>query len=374
MKTENLLLHADSESDPDVRYATGMVVPDPVFWFRKGARSYLMVNALELGRARRQARVDEVIDQSALRDRVAKRLGRGPRPLELLVIQLRKLRIASVTVPERFPTGTADFLRKAGIRVAVREGLFFPERAVKRPDEVAAIRLAQAATESGVAKGIAALRESKARGGYLSHRGERVTSEYLRWIVEAEMLRLGCLGQHTIIASGDQCVDPHDTGSGPVRPNTSIIFDVFPRHGATGYYADMSRTVVKGRASKELRSLYDAVEKGQAWGISQVRAGCQGRTIHEGIQKVFQDLGYVTGPKDGRMQGFFHGTGHSLGLAIHEPPGIGARDETLPAGAVVTVEPGLYYAGIGGVRLEDMVLVKEGGCENLTLFPKELEI
>jgi len=120
--------------------------------------------------------------------------------------------------------------------------------------------------------------------------------------------------------------------------------------------------------------MFDAVLAGQQYGIDHVRAGCKGHEIHRGIQKLFEDRGYVTGPKDGRMQGYFHGTGHSLGLAIHEPPGIGVREEVLPAGAVVTVEPGLYYAGIGGVRLEDMVLVKRGGCENLTNFPKSLEL
>lgn len=371
---ETLLLHSDSETGADLRYATRFVVPDPVFWFRHGGKSHLVVNPLELGRARAHARVDVVVDQAAERERLAKRLGRTPTALETLAAILRRRRVRSVVVPERFPVATADFLRTAGIRVTVRAGLFFPERAVKRADEVAAIRTAQAATEAGVAKGVAALRASRPRGGFLSHNGERVTSEYLRWIVEAEMLRHGCLGQHTIVASGDQCVDPHDVGSGPIRPNTTIIFDVFPRHVATGYYADMSRTVVRGKASKRVRALYDAVLAGQQYAFDRVRAGAKGREIHEGIQALFASMGHVTGPKDGKMQGFFHGTGHSLGLEIHEPPGIGARDETLPEGAVVTVEPGLYYAGVGGVRLEDMVLVKKDGCENLTLFPKELEI
>lgn len=370
-----LLLHADSESDPDLRYATSFVVPDPVFWFRARGRSHLVVNALELGRAREQARVDEVIDVGPFRERLTKRLGRPPRPAETCAAVLRSRRVRAVTVPERFPAATADGLRALGVTVTVREGLFFPERAVKRPDEVAAIRTAQAATEKGVAAAAEALRASRKRpGGFLSHGGERVTSEYLRWIVEAEMLRHGCLGQHTIVAAGDQAVDPHNTGTGPVRADEAVIFDVFPRHAATGYFADMSRTFVRGRASKELRAMYDAVLAGQQYAFDRIRPGAQGREIHEGIQRLFEDRGYRTGPRDGKMEGFFHGTGHSLGLAIHEPPGIGARDETLPEGAVVTVEPGLYYPGIGGVRLEDMVLVTKDGCENLTHFPKELEL
>jgi Xaa-Pro aminopeptidase len=309
---------------------------------------------------------------------VRRRLERGGakrvRPLDVLVAILREKKIRAVSVPERFPAASLEHLRKHGVRVTVKEGMFFPERGVKRPDELAAIRRAQAAAESGVAKALRLLRATKVRRGVLVHKGETVTSEMLRATCEMEFLRMGCIGQHTIVASGDQCVDPHDAGSGKIRPDTSIIFDVFPREAATGYYADMSRTVVRGKASKELAALYEMVREGQQHGIDRVREGVNGRTIHESIQKLFASRGYRTGPRDGKMEGFFHGTGHSLGVAIHEPPGIGARDETLPAGAVVTVEPGLYYRGIGGVRLEDMVLVKKRGCVNLTGFVKELEL
>lgn len=369
-----LLLHADSESDTDLRYATRFVVPDPVFWFRKGRVSHLVVNALELGRARRQATVDRVIDSGAVRRSLQRRTGTPPRPLDVLVAILRRHRIGSVQVPERFPLATADHLRKHGIRVATRPDPFFAERAVKRRDEVAAIERAQAAAEAGVALALDLLRRARVRGGFLVEGGDRVTSERLRTVLEAEFLRHGCIGQHTIVASGDQCVDPHDVGSGPIRPDTTVIFDVFPRETATGYFADMSRTVVRGKPSKAVRGLYDMVLRGQQYAFDRIRDGVAARSIHEGIQKLFTDHGYRTGPRDGKMEGFFHGTGHSLGLAIHEPPGIGARDETLPAGAVVTVEPGLYYPGIGGVRLEDMVLVTKRGCRNLTKFPKELEL
>lgn len=375
-RTDALLIHADSESDPDMRWATRFVAPDPFLWFRKGKRSFMVVGALELGRARSTASVDTVIDLGAERAKLARRTPKGT-PISLFDIYasiLRSRGIRSVTVPERFPAATLEHLRARGIRCAVKEGLFFGERAVKTKHEVAAIRRAQEAAEAGVAKALDLLRASRARGGFLRWKGEKVTSELLRTTCEIEFLRMGCLGQHTIVASGEQCVDPHDAGSGPVRPRTTIIFDVFPREMATGYFADMSRTVVWGKPRKEHRDLYDMVRKGQEWGISQVRAGVNGRTVHDGIRKLFADAGWRTGPRNGKMEGFFHGTGHSLGLAIHEPPGLGARDEILPVGAVVTVEPGLYYPGIGGVRLEDMVRVTKSGCENLTGFPKSLEL
>jgi Xaa-Pro aminopeptidase len=371
---EALLLHGDSETDSNLLWATGFVVPDPVVWFRHRGKSWLVVGALELGRARAQARVDHVIAQGAERKRLMKATGKAPRPLEVIAAILKRRKIRRVRVPSTLPVHTADTLRKLGIRVVVSEGQFFPERAVKRKDEVAAIRRAQEATERAVAEAIAVLRASRARGGYLVHGGERVTSEMLKRVVDVALMREGCVAKHTIIASGEQCVDPHDTGSGPIRPNTSVIFDVFPREAKSGYFADMSRTVVRGKASKELKELYALVLAGQQYAFDRVRAGVNGHDIHRGIQKLFEDAGRRTGPRGGKMEGFFHGTGHSLGLDIHEPPGIGARDEILPAGAVVTVEPGLYYPGIGGVRLEDMVLVKQRGCENLTHFEKVLEL
>jgi len=372
--TEALLLHADSETDSNLLYATGFVVPDPVFWFRVRRKSVLVVNALELGRARAQARVDDVIDGGAERAKLAKKSKKPPTPFDVIAAILRGKGARSVRVPANFPVHTADSLRKLGFKVNVVAGLFFPERAVKRKDELAAIRFAQEATERAVESALDVLRASKPRGGFLAHKGERVTSEMLKRVVDVALMKDGCVAKHTIISSGDQCVDPHDTGSGPIRPDTSIIFDVFPRHAKTGYFADMSRTVVRGRASSELKELYALVLAGQQYAFDRVKAGCNGHEIHRGIQKLFDDAGRKTGPKDGKMQGFFHGTGHSLGLDIHEYPGIGARDEILPAGAVVTVEPGLYYKGVGGVRLEDMVLVRKNDCVNLTKFPKVLEI
>lgn len=372
--TDALLLHADSESDSNLLYATGFVVPDPVVWFRKGRTSHLVVGALELGRARRTARVDRVIDLGAARKKLMRRGRKPPGQFDVIASILSDHGVRRLRVPGNLPVQTADALRKRGFKVDVGDGLFFPERAVKRRDEVAAIRRAQEATERAVDSALDVLRASRARGGFLVHKGERVTSEMLKRVVDVALMRDGCVAKHTIIASGEQCVDPHDTGSGPIRPNTSIIFDVFPRHAASGYYADMSRTVVRGKASKELKELYALVLAGQQFAFDRVRAGVNGHDVHKGIQKLFDDAGRRTFEKDGKMQGFFHGTGHSLGLDIHEPPGIGARDEILPAGAVVTVEPGLYYSGIGGVRLEDMVLVKKTGCENLTKFPKVLEI
>jgi Xaa-Pro aminopeptidase len=170
-------------------------------------------------------------------------------------------------------------------------------------------------------------------------------------------------------------VDPHNEGSGPIRAHSSIIMDIFPRSQRTGFFGDISRTVVRGTASERLKAAYRCVEEGQRIGFRRVRDGANAFDIHAEILQYFAGQGFPTGMVDGRMQGFFHGTGHGLGLDIHEAPGIGARSRNiLKAGHVVTVEPGLYYMGMGGVRLEDVVFVTKTGCRNLVKIPKVLEV
>jgi Xaa-Pro aminopeptidase len=362
------------ESDADFLYATGFVAPDPLFWFRKGRRSHLIVPPLELGRARATARVDHVLDASVIERRLARRHGTAPKPLDVPVEALRSKGVTAVAVPERFPLGTAEALRAAGVDVVVRAGSFFPGHAVKAPHELRSIALAQHANECALEAASAVLRAARIRRGELFHDGTRVTSEMLKYVIDVELLRHGCIGRHTIVASGDQCVDPHDTGSGAIRAHTTVILDIFPRHTASGYFADMTRTVVRGRPGARVRAMYAAVEAAQEFAFARVHGGADAQAIHLGIVDLFRDAGFPTGVIDGRMQGFFHGTGHGVGLDIHESPSFGNRPSTLPCGAVVTVEPGLYYAGVGGVRLEDMVLVTDEGCENLTQAPKLLEI
>ncbi len=366
-------IHASS-GDADFLYATGMHVPDPAFWFRKGHRSYLVASALELGRARRQASVTHVLDEVAWTRKVERAMGRPPRREEVYARILLAKKVRALDVPASFPLGTADVLRAAGVEVTPRSAPFFPQRMIKRADEIAAVRAAQAATERALEAALVILREARSRGGGLRRGGERVTSETLRSAIELSLAREGLVAQHTIVASGDQCVDPHDCGSGPIRPNSPIIIDIFPRDTRTGYHADMTRTVVRGTASREVREIYDLVHAGQRYAFDRIRGGCDAQAIHRGIRGLFTDAGWPTGPRDGRNQGFFHGTGHGIGLDVHEPPTFGDRPSTLPAGAIVTVEPGLYYTGIGGVRLEDMVLVTPDGCEQVTAAPKILEI
>ena len=228
-------------------------------------------------------------------------------------------------------------------------------------------------TEKGLRRGIEVLKQSKwGSGKRLQWHGTALTSEILRAEIDSAILRAGGVPTGTIVAGGDQACDPHERGFGPLYADSLIILDVFPRDAKTGYFGDMTRTVVRGRAGDAQRKLWETVKAGQALALRRIKAGVDGMTIHKAIQELFASRGFPTEIRKGRRVGFFHGTGHGLGLEIHEHPRL--QKVTLKDRQVLTVEPGLYYPGVGGARLEDVVLVTKTGCKILSRFPKQLEI
>jgi Xaa-Pro aminopeptidase len=366
--------YAASEGDADILHPTGFFAPDPFLFIQVGRRRLAVLSDLELDRARRQARVDRVLSWS----RVARRLeaeGRRPSAAAVIARVLADLGVRRAAVPRGFPYGLARELEARGVRLRPGPEPFWPDREVKQPREVRAIAASLRAAEAGLLAGIAALRSCRiGRDGYLKRHGRRFTAEDLRAAVNTRILADGCLPARTICAHGDQAVDPHEEGHGPIRAHTPVVMDIFPRSERTGYFGDLTRTVVRGRASERLKEVYALVCEGVRLGHRRLRDGAAGEAIHREIHALFAARGYTTGVKAGRMQGFFHGTGHGLGLQIHEAPSISARACRLRAGHVVTIEPGLYYLGLGGVRIEDVALVTKAGSRNLTRAPKVLEI
>ena len=375
-KPEHLLMVADTERDADMLYAVGMFVPDPFIFLRSRGRSYVVMSDLEIDRARKQAPHLHVLSliryQRKLRDAGTKRPGIP----DVLTALLREKGIRRVVVPQSFSYGLAADLQRRRVRVAARPGSFFPEREFKSAAEVKKISAALVMAEIGMAEGIEVLRRAKiGKGGRLLYHEVPLTSEKLRAVIDTAILQAGGLANHTIVAGGRQGCDPHEGGYGPLRANETIILDIFPRSQKTGYFGDITRTVVRGRASEAIRKLYETVFQGQKIAFRKMRAGVPTRQVHREVQEFFEREGYRTGRQAGRMQGFFHGTGHGLGLEIHESPRVGANSVgTLKPGQVVTVEPGLYYPEIGGVRLEDVALITRTRPRNLTRFEKVLEI
>ena len=363
------LIIAASEHDSNLYYACRFLAPDAFVFLEVNGQKTLLMSDLEVDRARSQARVDEVLSLSAW-DAKARQRWPQPRLTDTVSLLLEDYGVKAVEVPGDFPLELADRLRERGVTVTARPSPFLPARVVKAPDEIAAIEEAQRHTETALEAALSMLRESAIRGDQVIYRGRPLTSEDLKKAVNVSLMENDCIAEHTIIACGDDGCDPHNQGSGPIRPNQGIIFDIFPRSSRTRYFADMTRTVVKGKATEELRRIYDAVLASQLRGIELVRDGASGSAIHAEVNRTLESRGYMTGVVNGRNQGFFHGTGHGVGLDIHEMPRISRLDSELKTGHVVTVEPGLYYPGRGAVRIEDMVLVEGAGCRNLTRSPK----
>ncbi|MFQ5580424.1 MAG: M24 family metallopeptidase [Nitrospiria bacterium] len=370
----NCLLIACSETDSNIYYASGFLAPDPYVFLSTNGQSYLLMSDLEIDRARAQSKVDHVFSYSEYEERARKNGTASPGLPDVVHALMQELDVKDWTVPADFPLEYGDAFRALGYHLAIKKAPFFEARAVKRADEVAAILQTQAAVEAALDEVIDLFRQAEIKEGFLYVEDMQLTSELIRQRLHLSLMGKGCIGQHTIVSCGIDGCDPHNEGSGPLRANESIILDIFPRSVESRYFADMTRTVVKGSPSDGLKRLYDAVLEGQTLGISLVKDGASGREIHEKISDLFEKKGYHTGKVNGRMQGFFHGTGHGLGLDIHEPPRISRSDWPLKEGEVVTVEPGLYYPDIGAVRIEDMVLVEKAGCSNLTSYPKFLEI
>jgi len=369
------LIIADSEKNANLYYATRFLAPDPFIYAELNGSGVVVMSDLELDRAKAQAGVSEVISSSALSRRVKQRGVAEPAMLDVADELLRERSVKAVEVPPDFGSGYADGLRGRGYEVRIKAEPFFPERMVKSEEEIAHLTETLRVTEEALETAIELIRNSEARAdGTLWLGGKPLTAELLRKAMHLTMMERDCLAQHTIVACGAQAVDPHNEGSGPLRADAPIVMDVFPQHAASRYFADITRTVVKGTASDNVRRMFSAVRDGQEIAFRMIKDGIDGSTVHRAILTSFEEQGFATGEQDGRMQGFFHGTGHGVGLEIHEPPRISPRPDTLKAGMVVTVEPGLYYLDAGGMRIEDMVVVTRDGCRVLTEAPKVLEV
>jgi Xaa-Pro aminopeptidase len=378
-----LLVIGAPQHDASAYHLSGFLAPDPVICLRAGGKRYLAVSALEYGRAEKEAPVDELISFDELElIKLARELKSGARAFAAATGNLlERLGVegSSITVPPHFGIAYADELRARGFEIEADGRLFADLRRAKSEQEISNIEGVQRAVEEACAHAVGMLEGTEVGGdGTLRWRGETLTSEALRAEIEVELLKRGCAADEgTITAGGPQAADPHERGSGALRAGEAIILDIFPRSQESRYYADMTRTFVRGEPGAELGNMYEAVLEAQESALSMIRAGVNGRDIHEKVSDVLHEKGYKTGKHDQKpgeplTEGFFHGTGHGVGLEVHEAPRLSTVDEELRVGDVVTVEPGLYEPGMGGVRIEDLVVVTEDGCRNLTRFPKEL--
>jgi len=370
-----ILLYADSERSADMLYLGRIQVPDAFVAFVARGKKYAVLGALELGRARKESAFDKVLPLETYLQRARKRWpDRKPGPAEVVALVAAEFRVKNFYIPDDFPAGLATRISQLGVGLTIVTDAIFPEREVKTPREIAAIREGNRCSAAGLAAAERLLRASKIKGRQLLHDGKPLTSEKLRRAIEVACLEAGSLSHGTIAAGGDQACDPHCVGHGPLRANELIVVDVFPRVQTTGYHGDMTRTFLRGHASDAQRALVEAVRAAQFGAMQSIRAGVNGRDIHHGVIAEFEQRGYATKHTAKGSVGFFHGTGHGLGLAVHELPRMSTVDPTLLKDSVVTVEPGLYYPGLGGCRIEDVVQVTARGAKQLSDFHYDWEL
>ncbi|MGH7997349.1 MAG: M24 family metallopeptidase [Opitutaceae bacterium] len=370
------LLYADTDRSADMLYFGRVGVPDPFIAFSARGRKVAVVSALEFGRIRRASDFDLVLPLERWIKRAQREHPRRqPGPADIIALLARHYGLRRFAVPRDFPAGVYRRLRRLGVRAEPVDGPFFPQREIKTRAEAEAIRQGNRCSAAGIAAAESVLRASRIRGGRLVHRGRALTSEMLKAAIETACLAAGGVSLNTIAAGGEQACDPHESGTGLLHPGELIVVDVFPRITASGYYGDMTRTFLRGRASEAQRALVEVVREGQKIGLAGMRGGADGRSIHRSISDHFQARGYRTRATARGAAGFFHGTGHGVGLNIHEPPRVNStNDYRLKPGAVITVEPGLYYPGLGGCRVEDVVQVTPGAPRLLSRYPYEWEL
>lgn len=369
MKTMSLIFD-DTSNSSDLFYRTGFKAPDPIIFFEIGRKKYLILNDLEIERGKAQAKVDEVLSLREILNNV-----KSKKIFDVFVWIIKKYGIRKIIVPYSFPSYIFNQLQKLKIRIeASSDSIFFPKRLIKDENEIKKIKKTMKLTEIVLGNVINIIKNSRPRNNYLYYNKKILTSEFLRNFCQKDLASLGLECPDCIISSGKHSALPHHHGSGPLKESVPIILDIFPRDIESGYFADITRTIVKGKPGKILKNMYEVVKKGQITGVKLVKAGRNGKTIHNKIRKIFDDEGFSTDFSKKNPDGFIHSTGHGLGLQIHEPPRISDIDEILKKNQVITVEPGLYYPKIGGIRIEDTVLVTKSGCKNLSKFPKFFEI
>jgi Xaa-Pro aminopeptidase len=370
----DVLIYGDTVRSPELRHEVPLVVPDPFLYLERDGRRVVALHSLEIPRVREEAPGIEIVPLEELgQDELyAQGLEAHTISLELCLRACKELGISAAAAPPSFPLELGDHLRANGVELAVDRNLFDGRRRSKNETELRGIRNAQKACEAALDRARELFRRAEGNDG-LTVDGEPLTSERVKREIEDVFADFGVEGSDMIVSHGPQTAVGHDQGSGQIRANEPIVFDLFPRDKETGCYADMTRTYVIGEPSDEVKEWYTLVKEALERSTAAVKPGENGRALFEIACDIFHNAGYKTQlnkePGEVLEDGFFHSLGHGVGLEVHELPWMGRIGHDLVPGDVITIEPGLYRAGYGGLRLEDVVLVTEDGHEVITDYP-----
>jgi Xaa-Pro aminopeptidase len=376
---DGVLIYGDSFRSADLRHAVPLGVPDPFLYAEQNGNRHVFSNSMEAARLRELGLFDvHVHEELGIDELVQAGLHRREIVAQLALRGVQSLGSKRFTVPDEFPVWLADRLRADGFELEVDQELFNDRRRAKTEAQLAGMKRAQRAAEAAMDKCRELLRRSEIRGDDLLLDGEPLTVERVKADMSIVFAAHDTTADEYIVAPGAQGAVGHDMGSGPIRADTPLIVDIFPRDNGSGIYTDMTRTFVVGDVPDHVREWHRLVKEALDRAVSETKPGADARTIFDGTCEIFEAAGEPTQrtktPGKPLADGFFHGLGHGVGLEVHEAPGLGlTSDQKLVVGDVITIEPGLYRAGYGGVRLEDIVLVTEDGAENLTQYPYDLE-
>lgn len=369
--TPPLLIIGQASDLSDIRYGCGFTPVDPVVFLDAVREQHLVVPALEVGRAKKESPRAVIHTPQELPLSLEEKRKISHWALGLL----KKTGHTSVRVAAFFPASVLARLQEAGVKVEILEETVYPERVIKSAEEIGKIAETQRAAVAAMRVAVAEIRAASVdRKGFLIRHGKKLTAEAVKVLIEIELLKRQCQSRDTIVACGLHATDPHDRGTGPLRAGETIVLDIFPQHKTHGYWGDITRTLIKGKATPEQKKLYDTVLKAQQLALRSIKPGARADRIHAAVHDAFKTAGYVTESRNGNPVGFFHGTGHGVGLDIHEDPRLSLLPVRLRAGHVVTVEPGLYYPELGGVRIEDTVVVTRDGARILCPCEKIFEV
>ncbi|MDI9403638.1 MAG: Xaa-Pro peptidase family protein [Limnohabitans sp.] len=339
-----------------------------------GSERLLIIRDIEMERAKRHARADRVHCPVDFEPSGGLSGDRETATAQSVAECLRARGVTRVRSDRSLPLIYAHFIEKAGLTLECDTEMGVLERRAKDDEELAWLREAQRATEGAMQRACETVaRATASADGTLTHDGAPLTAERLRTIIDVHLLGQGYENPESIVACGAQGADCHDHGHGVLRTGEPVIVDIFPRNRKTLYNGDMTRTVVHGAISPEIARMHAAVVEAKRDAIRAVRAGVTGQSVHEATLAALARLGFHAGqPTEPRIAVISHGTGHGIGLEVHEPPLLAMKGPTLVVGDVLTVEPGLYALGIGGIRVEDMVAVTATGCENFNTLQESL--
>ncbi|MHC1581781.1 MAG: M24 family metallopeptidase [Candidatus Syntropharchaeia archaeon] len=369
-----ILLFSESVHDANMFYLTVFLSHDPFIYLMVQEKEIILVPTMEKERAKKESRVKDVrtLSDYGMNEKLEK-YEVEKAYCELILELLNEEKISRIGVPKNFPIYIGDLLRERGIEIIPLKNYMDEMRAVKSEEEIKLIKKAQIACESAMESAIEIIKRGKVKDDVLIYSGEVLTSERVKSQIEHVLIDSRCGTEEPIVACGRDGADPHCTGSGPLYADEPIVIDIFPYLKTERYHSDMTRTVLKGEAKKEVSEMYEAVLNAQKSAISIIREGVTCSEVHNRVCDVFEEMGYDTIRKNAKI-GFIHSTGHGIGLQLHEKPNLGENEYVLRKGNVVTVEPGLYYPDLGGVRIEDVVVIRKKGCEVLGRFKKELII